>query len=313
MKIFKVLIGILAISLTLSSCVVEVAEPQQHYDNTPSMSLYEKLQSYELWYVDINETTGYGEVPFLQKAFTLSFLNGTLYANNNLVGIGNTGNGFGIDVGYYNTYNTTLEVSHDIDGYWNMEVYQLASNKLELYHPPTNTSYFVYGYQRATFDYDLVFYDNIHYFIQEYESWEKVGTYGGSPTEFDAENFIQFLAGGNNSEFRSSQDVPGTPINNLYWDYTGLYEVYNFTNSNYVKALTLDYDYFDDEYFELSVINDGIIELYHPASGTVYEFIGRHYIQFLKGAEGKLKEKKRTKTALKNFKVPASNRNKLKK
>jgi len=51
------------------------------------------LQSYDLWYVDINETRGNGEVPFLQRAFTLSFINGALYANNNIVGIGKTGDG----------------------------------------------------------------------------------------------------------------------------------------------------------------------------------------------------------------------------
>ena len=50
----------------------------------------------------------------------------------------------------------------------------------------------------------------------------------------------------------------------------------------YLKTLTLDYDFFDKEYFELSVINDGKIKLYHPTSETVYEFTGRGYIQFLK-------------------------------
>ena len=50
----------------------------------------------------------------------------------------------------------------------------------------------------------------------------------------------------------------------------------------YLKTLTLDYDFFDNEHFELSVINDGTIELFHPASGTFYEFEGRGYIQFLR-------------------------------
>ena len=35
---------------------------------------------------------------------------------------------------------------------------------------------FLNGYQRTTFDYDFVFYDNIHYFLQEYEAWEKTYT-----------------------------------------------------------------------------------------------------------------------------------------
>jgi hypothetical protein len=54
----------------------------------------------------------------------------------------------------------------------------------------------------------------------------------------------------------------------------------------YLKTLTLDYDYFDNEYFELSVINDATIELFHPSSGTVYEFRGRGYIQFIRSSGG---------------------------
>jgi len=309
MKILKLLLGLFTFSLLLTSCHVDVIEPQPYYHT--QVSTNETLSSHELWYVEINETTGNGEVPFLQKAFTVSFKNGTLYANNNLVGIGSTGNGFGIDVGYYNAFANMVEVSHDINGYWTLELYQLSANKIELYHSPTNTSYYLYGYNRNTFDYDLVFYDNIHYFLQEYESWEKIATIGGSATEFDAENFVQFLAGGNNSEFRSSQDANGTPISNLYWDYSGLYNVANFTNTHYVKALTLDYDYFADEYFELSIITDGEIELYHPTSGTAYRFVGRHFIQYLKTSEGKMADKKRTKTVLKDFHKESSKRKKL--
>lgn len=309
MKNLKLLFSLFAISLLFTSCHIDVIEPHPYHHN--QIFINETLSSQELWYVDINETTGNGEVPFLQKAFTVSFKNGTLYANNNLVGIGNTGNGFGIDVGYYNAFDNTVEISHDINGYWTLELYQISANKIELYHSPTNTSYFLYGYNRNTFDYDLVFYDNIHYFLQEYESWEKIATIGGSATEFDAENFVQFLAGGNNNEFRSSQDVNGTPINNLYWDYTGLYNVANFTDTNYVKALTLDYDYFANEYFELSIITDGEIELYHPTSGTAYRFVGRHFIQYLKTSEGKMVDKKRTKTVLKDFHKESSKRTKL--
>jgi hypothetical protein len=233
----------------ITSCQIDDVEEPINLNNI--------LNSNELWYVEINETLGNGEVPFLQKAFTVSFRNGILFANNNLVGIGTTGNGFGIDVGYYNTNSNLLDVSHDINGYWELEVFPINNNKIEIYHRPTNTSYFLYGYNRNTFDYDLVFYENIQYFLQEYEAWEKVETIGGTPNNFDAEIFMQFLAGGNNNEFRSSQDLNGTPINNLFWDYTGLYDVANFTNTEYVKALTLDYDYFAGEYFELSIRTDG--------------------------------------------------------
>ena len=55
----------------------------------------------------------------------------------------------------------------------------------------------------------------------------------------------------------------------------------------YLKTLTLDYDFLGNEYFELSVINDSKIELFHPASETVYEFTGRGYIQYLKTGDGK--------------------------
>jgi hypothetical protein len=137
---------------------------------------------------------------------------------------------------------------------------------------------------------------------------KKIETIGGNPNDFDAENFIQFLAGGNNNEFRSSQDLNGIPINNIYWDYTGLYEVSNFTDTNYVKALTLDYDYFAGEYFELSIINDGEIELYHPTSGTSYILVGRRFIQYLKSAENKTTDKKRFKSVLEDFHKESSKR-----
>jgi hypothetical protein len=241
-----------------------------------------------LWYVDINETIGYGEIPFLQIAFTVSFRNGTLWANNNLVGIGSQGNGYGISVGDYDAYNMILDVYHVIDGYQTFDVYQINNNTIELYNPNTDTSYFLNGYQRANFDYDFVFYDNIHYFLQEYEAWEKIYTSPtGSINDFDYENYLQFLAGGNDSEFRSSQDVNMGNPNNIYWDYTGLYGVSNIPGNRHLKTLTLNYDYFGNEYFELSVLNDGTIELYHPTSQTVYEFRGRGYIQYMRNAEGK--------------------------
>jgi len=128
-----------------------------------------------------------------------------------------------------------------------------------------------------------VFYDNIHYFLQEYEAWEKTYTSEvGALNEFDNENYLQFLAGGNDSTFRSSQDIDGSNVNNIYWDYTGIYGVQDVAENDYLKTLTLDYDFFDNEYFELNVINDGLIELYHPTSGTYYEFEGRGYIEFIR-------------------------------
>ena len=279
MKTIKLLSGFALVATLLTSCYSEVIVE----DPGPSISLNQLLSSYELWYVDINQTSGYGETPFLQIAFTLSFRGGTLYANNNLVGFGSQGNGFGIAVGDYDAYDMILDVYHDIDGYQTFDVYQINNNTIELYNPFNDTSYFLKGYQRSTFDYDFIFYDNIHYFLQEYKAWEKTYTSEvGALNEFDNENYLQFLAGGNDSEFRSSQDVNVYDVNNIYWDYTGVYGVGNVANNMYLKTLTLDYDYFDNEYFELNVINDGKIELYHPSSGTYYEFSGRGYIQYMR-------------------------------
>lgn len=279
MKTIKLLLGFGLVATLLTSCYSEVVIDQP----VPSVSLNQLLSSYELWYVDINQTTGYGETPFLQIAFTLSFRGGTLYANNNLVGFGSQGNGFGIQVGDYDAYDMILDVYHDIDGYQSFDVFQINNNTIELYNPFNDTSYFLKGYQRSTFDYDFVFYDNIHYFLQEYVAWEKTYTSEmGALNEFDYENYLQFLAGGNDSEFRSSQDVDVYDVNTIYWDYTGVYGVGNVANNMYLKTLTLDYDYFDNEYFELSVINDATIELYHSASGTTYEFRGKGYIQYIR-------------------------------
>ncbi|WP_323789122.1 nicotinic acid mononucleotide adenyltransferase [Psychroserpens sp.] len=295
MKTIKILLGFVLSATLLTSCYTEEVIIND-FDNQPGISLNQLLGSYELWYVDINQTLGPGETPFLQIAFTMSFRNGLVYANNNLVGFGNQGGGFGIDVGTYDAYNMILDIYHDIDGYQTFDVYQIDNNTIELYNPYNDTSYFLNGYQRSNFDYDYVFYDNIHYFLQEYEAWEKTYTSQmGMLNEFDNENYLQFLAGGNDSEFRSSQDSNIGNPNNIYWAYTGVYGVGNISNNMYLKTLTLDYDFFDNEFFELSVINDQRIELYHPTSNTVYEFTGRGYIQFLRetDAEGRKIEGKK--------------------
>ncbi len=287
MKTVKLLLSFALATTLFTSCYVET----NIVDDEPTISLNQLLSSYELWYVDINSTSGYGDTPFLQKAFTISFRNGVMYANNNLVGIGSSGSGYGIAVADYDAYNMILDVTHDADGFETFDVFQIDNNTIELYNPNNDTSYFLDGYQRSNFDYDFVFYDNIHYFLQEYEAWEKTYTSEfGAINEFDNENYLQFLAGGNDDAFRSSQDVSGTSVDNLVWDYTGVYGVGNITGDAKLKTLTLDYDFFDNEHFELSVIDDGTIELYHPTSETVYEFEGRGYIQYLKNGEAKKKE-----------------------
>jgi len=286
MKTIKLLSGFALIATLFTSCYTEVLV-DDYVEPIPSISLNQMLNSYELWYVDINETIGYGNTPYMQMAFTLSFRNGVLYANNNLVGFGSQGNGYGIPVGDYDAYNMILDVYHDIDGYTTFDVYQIDNNTIELYNPNNDTSYFLNGYQRSYFDYDFIFYDNIHYFLQEYEAWEKTYTSEvGAINEFDNENYLQFLAGGDDSTFQSSQDYNISNVNNIYWDYIGAYGVQNVANNDYLKTLTLDYDFFDNEFFELSVINDALIELYHSTSGTFYEFSGVGYIQYLKNEDG---------------------------
>jgi len=292
MKTAKLLLSFILVSTLFTSCYTEVIVDD--FVDEPLINVNQVLNTHELWYVDINQTIGFGEVPFLQKAFTISFINGVVYANNNLVGIGSSGNGYGIDVASYDAYNMILDVNHDINGFLTFDVYVVDNNTIELYNPDTDTSYFLEGYQRRNFDYDFVFYENIHYFLQEYEAWEKTYTSEiGAINEFDNENYLQFLAGGNDSTFRSSQDNYGMNPNYLIWDYTGVYGVGDVTNNLNLKTLTLDYDFFNNEFFELSVIDDGTIELYHPSSETIYEFKGRGYIQYLKS--GSTKDKSTTK------------------
>ena len=289
MRHFKLLIGFALVTTLFASCYTEVIVEENHIDPNPAITLGEVLRSYELWYVDINRSNASGQIPFMQIAFTLSFRNGNLFANNNLVGIGEQGYGFGIAVGYYNTFDYILDISHDIDGFNSFEVTQLNDRQIELYYRPLNLHYILVGYQRSNFDYDMLFYDNIHYFLQEYVAWEKIytSTYG-DPNVFDYENFLQFLPGGGDGNFKSSQDINGTPINEIYWDYTGIYNVDDVPGDRYSKYLTLDYDYLGNEFFELNVINDSTVELLHDQSGTLYRFRGKGYIQF-KSKEGKLR------------------------
>jgi len=278
MKTLKLLFLPVIIGILFSSCSIVIDDINDpHY-----ATLEEVVTAYDLWYVNYHKTTGYGNVPFLSKAFTISFINGKLYANNNLVGIGSVGNGYGILIGYYNTYNGILEIDHNLDGYYNFEVAQLAGNDLKLIDHFNNVTYYLEGYQKHNFNFNQIFYDNIEYFLQEYEAWEK--TYvseTGELNEFDNENFLSFTPE-NITTFYSSQDEFGTNIADLLWDYVGTYSVADVQGYNNLKILTLDYDSWGNEEFELAVINDENIELYHISSETTYQFTGRNYIQYLK-------------------------------
>ena len=289
----------------MTSCYTEVIL-EDEFIGESGFNTAQVLQSYDLWYVDINATRGNGEVPFLQRAFTISFDSGRLYANNNIVGLGKTGNGFGIEVGFFDALPEAVEIDHDADGLWLLDVFVLNDNTLEFYDATSDTSYFLKGYQLNSFDFDMVFYDNIHYFLQEYDAWEKTYTSEeGALNDFDDENFLQFLSGGEEDFFRSSIDQVGTSINNLQWDFEGDYTIFDVENDETLKTLTLSYDFMGNDYFELYVINDSTIELYHPSSETVYEFKGRGYIQYLKTGKG-WSEKKRKKTSNPVMKVKRS-------
>ncbi len=277
MRAIKLLLGTLLIGMLFTSCIVDNTIDEPYY-----VSLEEVVTANDLWYIDYNNTTGTGDVPFLTKAFTISFINGKVYANNNLVGIGTVGNGYGIQIGYYDTFNDQLEIDHNLDGFYNFDVIQLSVNNIKLRDNYNDVTYNLLGYQKFNFNYDQVFYDNIEYFLQEYTAWENTYTSAaGAVNPFDYENFLQFTPE-NLTTFYSSKDNVGTPIANIYWDYVGDYAVVNVQGNDNLKILTLDYDISDNEKFELTVLNDEKISLYHIASGTTYEFTGRGYIQYLK-------------------------------
>ena len=285
MKSIKLLLTIIITGTLLSSCATIFNDSfEDDYQN--QFSLENIVTEYDLWYIDYHRTTGNGDIPYVSKAFTLSFVNGILYANNNIVDIGKTGNGFGIDVGTYNTYNGLLETNHDLDGANDFEVTVLSNNEIRIYNNRQNVSYYLIGYQTNQFDYDKLFYENIEYFLQEYVAWEKVTTNGGVANAFDNENYLAFTPE-NITTFYSSQDGFGTQVDYIDWSYVGGYEIYDVTGYEDLKILTLNYDSGDTEEFELSVINDGRIELYNVDSQTTYEFSGRGFIQYLKGAKSK--------------------------
>ena len=282
MKSLKLLFTFIITGALLSSCTTVYEDDFRNNE----ISLEEVVASYDLWYVDYHRTIGNGEIPFVTKAFTMSFLNGVLYANNNIADIGFTGNGLGIDVGTYDTFSGVLETNHDLDGRNDFEVTVTSNNEIRLYNYRQNTTYFLIGYQTNTFDYDKLFYENIEYFLQEYAAWEKTSTTGGVPNAFDVENYLQFTPE-NITTFYSSQDNFGTQIANINWSYVGGYEVFDVTGFEDLKILTLNYDGGDIEEFELSVINDGNIRLYNVNSETTYDFEGRGFIQYLKNETSK--------------------------
>lgn len=279
MKSVKLLLVLIITGSFFNSCTLE--------DIIYDVPLEEVVTEYDLWYVDYHRTTGSGDIPFLAKAFTVSFFNGQMYANNNIADIGFTGNGLGIKVGNYDTYNGYLEAFHNQDGRFDFDVIQISSNEIRIDDNYNDVSYYLIGYNRNNFDYDKLFYENIEYFLQEYVAWEKTNTsVTGSNNPFDQENFLQFTPE-NNTTFYSSKDSFGTDIDVIDWSFVGNYQIFDVQNFENLKILTLNYDNGDNEEFELSVDNDSKISLYHISSETTYKFEGRGFIQYLKGGEVK--------------------------
>ena len=277
MKSTKLLFTIIISGILLSSCTTIFEDSYYEYQPT----LEEVVSEYDLWYVDYHRTSGSGDIPYVSRAFTLSFINGTLYANNNIVDVGRTGNGLGIDVGSYYTYNGLLETNHDVDEANDFEVTIISNNEIRLYNYRENVSYYLIGYTTNNFDYDKLFYENIEYFLQEYIAWGKVEAIGGYQNTFDDEHYLAFTPE-NITTFYSSQDEFGTDIDNINWSFVGGYEVYDITGYQDLKILTLNYDGGNIEEFELSVLNDSNIRLYHLNSETTYDFSGRGFVQYLK-------------------------------
>lgn len=279
MKAVKLFFVLLLSSITFTSCVVVTDEIiVDDYLYTENL-----VTDYDLWYVDYHRTTGTAEIPFLSKAFTVSFANGRLYANNNIVDIGITGNGLGIIVGNYTSFSDRIiEIDHVLDGTYSFQIVELSANEIRLDDLYNNVSYYLVGYQRGNFDYDMLFYDNIEYFLQEFEAWERTDIRDGVANAFDYEHFLQFTSE-NITTFYSSGDDFGTNIANLFWDYAGSYRIDDIIGYSDLKFLTLYYDGGDTEEFELSVINDETVELFHLNTQTTYVFSGRGFIQYLKG------------------------------
>ena len=180
-----------------------------------------------------------------------------------------------------------LETNHSLDGSYNFDVYQTSPNEIRIEDTFNNVSYYLVGYQKNNFDYDKLFYENIEYFLQEYIAWGKTSTsLSGAINPFDEENFLQFTPE-NNTTFYASKDSFGTNVDILNWDFVGGYQIYDVQGFEDLKVLTLNYDNGDNEEFELSVINDSKVSLYHISSQTTYEFNGRGFIQYLKGGKEK--------------------------
>lgn len=256
----------------VSSCSV-----RDDYYEENQLTLGEFLHSYDLWMVNVNATRGHERIPFLQKAFTLTFSRNTLLSNNNLVGIGSVGGGYGRAIGQFYTSEAHLTVRHDQDGSYRFRIVQVSADEIDLYDLDSDAVYRLEGYNKRNFNYDKLFFDNLRYFLQEYTHWEKVYTsQQGAINPFDEENFLRFFSLNGDYIFETKDYLNRpTPL------YQGLYAIDDIRNVSDVKLLKLYYPN-GVEQFEIKVLNDGEIELFHLNSRTVYHFRGIRNIIYKK-------------------------------
>ncbi len=291
-KIYYILSFIL-LTASLSSCRWEQREDAQE-NAVVQMPLSDLLCSYDLWYVDIDQTQGTGNITFVSRAFTMSFMSdGQVFANNNIVGLGQTGNGFGINTGVYDVYNRSgiLSIHDDVFGSADFEVTQLSLNEISLYNRAQNVTYFLVGYQKYNFDYDRLFYENITYYLQEYEAWTKTGENIVTPqAPFIEENHLTFYVDNDTNVFDSSVSPSNIPILDIYWDYSGDYDVQNTSVENVKDLLLTYYGNNGSENFDLDVVDDETIILTNIQTGNSFTYKGRNYIQYKTGAK-RLKHK----------------------
>ncbi len=273
---------LLLVLMSFVSCRYEYRDNDNYNAENNPVSLKQLLTSYDLWYVDIDQTTGVGNIPFVSRAFTMSFdYSGDVWANNNVAGIGTTGNGYGIKIGKFYTQRNSnfVEIDDNIDGGANFEVRQISNNEIELFNASQNVTYLLIGYQMQNFDFDALFYDNIVYFLQDYTYWKKTGQNLINTGAFIEENFMQFYVdNGGHNRFDTSLDNL-TVISGIVWDFEGNYQVNN-TNSQTIKRLILNYDNSQDERFTLEVINDQNIRLTNIRTNNYFYFEGKQYIQY---------------------------------
>lgn len=236
------------------------------------MTLDEKLHQYDLWFINKQESQGV-LIPFFEKSFTVSFSRGILYANINLVGIGNRANGIGFSSGYYTADDIFLRI-HYKDQSYSFEVQQVGNNRIVLHDQFSNAKYVLEGYQRNNFDYNRVFRENLRLFLQEYEAWEKIDQRGGNPNPFDGENYLRFIPEGGDRFFFASQSPKGLMLPSIYWNYKDNYSVEN-------QILTLIFEG-TAQRFQIHLIDDATLELTHLNSGTIYVFRGVGNIIFTK-------------------------------